>query len=270
MAQSDYYAFRRGQKRPALDYEGLRRLIAEACISYEQQGWFQAHLGKDCVDDPKDIGAYVLEDVGVEIWPLENLRGLEEDWLFTSVEFLYGHVAKPIMTNVHSWNACGIHVHTADDDQGRAEFRERINTMLRRYSPPFELRENGEVWHVPPTGLEELVALPTGDPSIDGRLRDAVSRYHRHGVSEDEKRQAVRDLADVLEFLRASVGTSLPSKDEGYLFDIANNFAIRHHNPSQKTDYDQGIWLDWIFFAFLNAIALTTRLMARADPSNEP
>ena len=34
-------------------------------------------------------------------------------------------------------------------------------------------------------------------------------------------------------------------------FDIANNFAIRHHDPKQKTNYDQTIWYAWICFAWL-------------------
>jgi len=266
MSESDYYAFRRGQERPALAYAELRRLVAEACISYEREGWFQKHLGKDCVDDPKDIGAFPLEELGKNIWPPETLRGLDEDWLLTAVEFLYRNIARPIETQIHSWSGCGVHVVTADDQRGRAEFRERLNGMLRRYSPPYELRENGEIWQVAPSGLEDLMPEPIGDVNIDDRVQNAISRYRRHGASEEEKRHAVRDLADVLEYLRASAGTKLPSKDEGYLFDIANNFAIRHHNPQQKTQYEAGVWLDWIFYAFLNAIALTTNLAARPEP----
>jgi hypothetical protein len=269
MRQSDYYAFRRGQERPTLPYTDLRRLVAEACISYEREGWFQIHLGKDCVDHPKDVGAYVLEELGQAIWPLHNLRDLEEDWLFTAIEFLYAHISKPTETWFHRWNGCGIHVLSGNDEEGRREFRERMNGILGRYVPAFELRENGEVWQTPPFGLEDLAPEPTGTPNIDDRVREAVSRYRRHGASEEEKRQAVRDLADVLEYLRSTVGTGVPSKDEGYLFDIANNFAIRHHNPRQRTDYDRGIWLDWIFYAFLNAIALASRLIARADSPDQ-
>ena len=56
--------------------------------------------------------------------------------------------------------------------------------------------------------------------------------------------------------------------DEGYLFDIANNYAIRHHNPDQKTDYQAGVWLDWMFYAFLNAIDVATKLVSSIAESN--
>jgi hypothetical protein len=46
---------------------------------------------------------------------------------------------------------------------------------------------------------------------------------------------------------RQEAVTLLPTKDEGELFNIASNFAIRHHNRQHKTDYDAGIWLAWMF-----------------------
>jgi hypothetical protein len=58
---------------PALDFKEMRRLVAEACISFEQAGWFQKHLGKDCVDAPRDISALTLEKLGQDIWPLSEL-----------------------------------------------------------------------------------------------------------------------------------------------------------------------------------------------------
>jgi hypothetical protein len=51
----------------------------------------------------------------------------------------------------------------------------------------------------------------------------------------------VRDLADVLEYLRPNVQTLLTSKDENDLFNLANNFGIRHHNDRQKTNCDAGL-----------------------------
>ncbi len=240
-------------------------MIAEVCIEYEEEGWFQAVLGKDCVDHPKDIGALTMAAIGVDIWPLKSLHELDEDWLFTAVEFLHLRAAKPTASYLHAWNQCGIHVTSADRRAGRAAFRERLNSLLARSETPYELRDNGEIWSVAPTGLEDLVVEEIGDPSVDDRVASANARYRRHGSSDEERRQAVRDLADVLEYLRKSVGTGLPSKDEGYLFDIANKFGIRHHNREQKTKYDRGIWLDWIFYAYLNAIALAMRILARAE-----
>ena len=70
-----------------------------------------------------------------------------------------------------------------------------------------------------------------------------------------------------LEFLRPKVEKILPSKDEGELFLIANALGRRHHNPKQKTEYDGEIWLDWIFYCYLNTIHTATKLLKRAEAS---
>lgn len=248
----------------SLDLVQLRRLVRKLYFELDERGWFQQHLGKDCVDAPVDIGAHVLEELGRDLWPFSRtIDDAEEEWLFSIVEFLYVHAAKPTDTFNHSWSGCGLHVRDADDDAGRAEFLARANSLLARYSPPYELQENGEIWGITPAGLSEIVPERTGESTIDDRVASAQRTFLRYGATEDDKRIAVRDLADVLENLRATVGTRLPSKDEGELFAIANQFAIRHHRPDQKTDYDSGIWLDWIYFAYLNAIQLATRIINR-------
>ena len=260
----DYYAFRHGARTPSLGYPELQRALASLFEELEEKGWFQAKLGKDCVDNRKDIGAVVLGKLGRDLWPFSLAVPREpEEWLFTLVEFAYHHVAKPVDSYYHPWDNCGLHVTTSDEAAGRTEFSERANLVLGRYEKPFELRPDGEIWEVAPTGLEAIEPAQTGEPSIDDRVQAAVRQFRHYGATEDHKRHAVRDLADVLEYLRKSGPTQLPSKDEGALFNIANNFGIRHHNPQQKTDYDMGIWLDWIFYSYLNTIATVTKLLTR-------
>ena len=53
------------------------------------------------------------------------------------------------------------------------------------------------------------------------------------------------------------------SKDEGDLFNIANNFTIRHLNEKQKGNYDSAIWHQWMFYVNLSTIHVITRLMNR-------
>ncbi len=54
----------------------------------------------------------------------------------------------------------------------------------------------------------------------------------------------------------------LLKQDEGALFNIANNFQIRHLNEAQKRDYDP-VFLDWVFWLNLATVELTDRLLAR-------
>lgn len=71
-------------------------------------------------------------------------------------------------------------------------------------------------------------------------------------------------LAGILEQRRALIKntTLLTKKDENALFDIANNFALRHQDMNQQRDYDPA-FLDWIFWWYLATIALTNSIIER-------
>jgi hypothetical protein len=45
-------------------------------------------------------------------------------------------------------------------------------------------------------------------------------------------------------------------------FELANRFGIRHNDDKQKTDYDPALWLEWMFFYYLNTIALVSKVLA--------
>jgi len=83
-----------------------------------------------------------------------------------------------------------------------------------------ELRGGGTKAKVPAHDDEDL---------ITPKIESAVRAFRARGASIDDKRHAVRDLADVLEAIRPEAKQAMQSKDEGALFDLANNFAIRHH-----------------------------------------
>jgi hypothetical protein len=73
----------------------------------------------------------------------------------------------------------------------------------------------------------------------------------------------LRELADVLEYLRPDIKKVLASKDESDLFNIANIFGIRHYYIDQKVDYDNPIWYSWIFNYYLAKIHAALRLVAK-------
>ena len=83
-------------------------------------------------------------------------------------------------------------------------------------------------------------------------------------------RIAVRELFDVLEKLRPALKQEMFSKDEGDLFNIANNFTIRHLNQKQQSNYDQAIWHQWMFYVNLSTIHVIIRLMNRQAREGPP
>jgi hypothetical protein len=90
---------------------------------------------------------------------------------------------------------------------------------------------------------------PNTDPAITERVRRAQERFGRPGATVADHRDAVRDLADVLEMLQPRLDKAINAKDESALFQIINNFGIRHANRLQQDDYD-ALWLFWMFHFF--------------------
>lgn len=95
------------------------------------------------------------------------------------------------------------------------------------------------------------------------KVRHAVTLFRSRGTSVEGKRSACIALAEVLEARRGLLKAELLSKDEGALFRIASEFAIRHQKADQRPDYDEA-YLDWLYWWYLATIELTNQLLTRA------
>lgn len=232
-------------------------------------GYFHEAFGFECVDaghvegKVRDIELEMLLAIRKKwLWPIqEHCSQYSEDDLFDMIEFLFQHVSKPIDGTMHTWENCGMHWETFNKTQGQADYRDQVNVVLSHYAKPFELSKAGEVLHKPEAGFEKVfdADIPSNDQNVTARINAAVLRYRRHGSTTDDRRQAVRDLSDVLEYLRPKVKSLLTSADEKDLFNLANNFGIRHHNDQQKTAYDASLWLSWMFYFYLATIHVVLR-----------
>jgi hypothetical protein len=273
-----YYSQRTGSNPhpDGLSLNDMLEIFRRSYIQLEVDGYFTEALGYICVDvsnriegEIKDIDLEILLAVRKrDLWPIEkHVASYTEDDLFDMIEFLYQTVSKPIDGTMHSWNDCGMHWTTFNKVEGQNEFRERVNRVLSLYEKRFELSASGEVLLKAEAGFDRIfdADLPTSDPKVLDRVDAAVLRFRRHSSTIDDRRQAVRDLADIFEYLRPKVKALLTSKDEDDLFNIANNFGIRHHNESQKTTYD-AVWLNWIFYFYLATVhALVRKIGKDAD-----
>lgn len=266
-----FYSLRKGTN-PNLNGLPLRDTLGLFVRLYNQlheDGYFHEAFGFICVDagdvpgkvrDPELEMLLTIRKTG--LWPIhEKAPFYSEDDFFDVLEFLHLYVSKPIDGTMHSYNQCGMHWETFNKVLGQAEFRSRVNAVLAHYEQRYELSANGEVLHKPEAGFEPIfdADLPSKDQNVLSRVTAATLKYRRHGSTLDDRRQAVRDLADVLEYLRPQVKTLLTSADEKDLFNIANNFGVRHHNDKQRTAYDAGIWLSWMFYFYLSTIHVVLR-----------
>ena len=279
MAERRYYAIRTG-KHPLgskLDLITFLKLFCALYTRFQKDGYFQEAFGYTCVDAGyvpgtagEDVDAYFLIKLRKDnLWPIiDKYLNYSQADLFDVIEFLYDHVSKPINGFYHSYGDCGWHYDTFDQQSGRNEYRDRINKLLKDYDDGYELSRDGEMLRLAIPGTEILLSTepPQYDrENVDQRVVAAIEIFRRYRSSLDDKRNAVRMLVDVLEFLRPKLKTVLTKADENDLFHIANNFGIRHHAENQKTDYDQAIWLDWMFYYYLATINATIRGIAKGS-----
>ena len=279
MSNRKYYSTRIG-KNPDVslyDLPILLRLFSDFYLEFLNKDYFQEDFGYLC-EDAGEVSGKLGSDIEAQmfrairkpdLWPIQQkFKSYSEDDLFDVIEFLYDHVSKPIDGYFHSYNACGYHYDTFDKKTGQQEFRDNISQILCDYKEGYELSDNGEILESPEQGLENLFAasLPTHDPdNVEQRVQAAILKFRLYRSSLEDRRNAIRDLADVLEYLRPQLETVITKKDDGDLFDIANNFGIRHHNKKQKQDYDKAIWYSWMFYYYLATIHACLRLIKKAE-----
>jgi hypothetical protein len=283
MANRQYYSVRTGRNPLAagLDLPMLLTLFRDLYLHFEREGYFQEAFGLYCVDAGympgtlgPDVEAQMFRKLRKQnLWPVhDKCQEYSEDDLFDVIEYLHDHVSKPTQGSEHTWNDCGWHWEEFDQDAGRIAFRSEVNGLLRDYGEGYELSDDGEILFLGQPGLDSLfeAAVPSDDPeNIQARVQAANTKFRSRGSTWDDRRDAVRDLADVLEFLRPKLKKVLTRKDESDLFNIANNFGIRHHNPEQKTDYDKPIWYSWMFYYYLATIHAALRLIEKYEEESD-
>jgi hypothetical protein len=271
-----YYGERSGKATSRL---GLRQLVGAFQVIYsalEKECYFQEALGYECVHEGRVYGSWgqtpeafvmlhVLKD---GLWPIEKRAIFYDEFdLFSMIEFLYDYVSMPKEGEYHSFNDCGWHYRTFDKKQGQDRYRNEVNRFLGAYRGGYELSIEGEVRRKSPPGMEDLLKSPSvsGEPeSIDDRVNYAISKFLHYDSGLPEKKDAVRTLADVLEYLRKSEMT-LSSKDDDNLFQIINGFDIRHHNKDQQGEYDKEVFYEWMFYTFLASIRLIVEYRMKTD-----
>lgn len=267
----EYYAHRMGHHQ-TLSFEQIKSIFKEDIFPYiyrsgylvEAEGRQGRHsYGK--LDVPMfgtwgiDIPSFILKRLRMEkIWPLrEFVQHYNLTTLFTVIEFIYDHISEPIL-----WKDS---IQKYERERAQQDFRKRVNETLALYcygETTYELSKDGEIRERAIDGFKKLVEeiSPTEDPdNIDDKIRYAVSRFLRYGSTIDEKKDAVRTLGDVLEFLKKS-RIQMPKKDDSALFHILNEFSIRHHDKSQLSEYSTSEWYEFFFYLFLASINVLLKL----------
>lgn len=274
-----YWSARRAGQAPAdsaLEMPVLVREFVALIGELDNAGYLENRFGKDCVDDPRDdtVHTLIYQELGVEgVWPLDIDRLTDDiDLFYDIVELLHDQVARPNTRFDHDYAECGWHHGKFDIGAGRIVYRWRVNKLFESSPLGLRLAEDGDdvgrlvtVTDEARTALAQSVAARSDGESAD-QVRHALALFRERGSDRNQKRSAVAALALVLEERRHGVlADALAKSDRGALFDLANNFHVRHQDAKQKRDYDD-FYLDWIFWVYLSTIELTNQVLEAQRP----
>jgi hypothetical protein len=283
MRQRRYYNQRIAGEPAGLSLAQVRKIVGDMFTDMEDAGYFQENFGKDCVDNGleygsagRDISAYIYRRTRLEnVWPFRASCGsLDEVELFTMLEFLWDHASKGLSGRNHDFGGCGMHYETFNKKAGQDKWRIEVNEILIEYGDGFEMTASGEIRQLGPAGLRDILnsALPV-NASVDDVVQKvdlAVQKFRSGRSTWPDRKDAVRELADVLELIRPRAKAHLLTEDERALFNLANNYGIRHHNEAQKKNYDKVTWLTWMFYVYLSTIHLLLRLPDGKNAGSAP
>lgn len=279
----------RGPKAAPLPIESIRKLVVSAFDSFQERGYMQEAFGIQCVDGDSEgslgwnpDGHFTRATLRENIWPYRQERVIQEfdgprrivnweawdaDTLFDVIEVMHDLISKPLDGTYHAFSECGWHYETFNQLEGQVEFREEMNQILQLNDPPYKLDDQGQIVELGEPEFDQLLDAPvpagTDEDLITSKVTAAVSGFRSRGATVDDRRHAVRDLADVLEAIRSDVRESMLTADEKALFNLANSFAIRHNNRDQRGDYEQVTWLRWAFYVYLATIHAVLRVRDR-------
>ncbi|MDH6709156.1 hypothetical protein P3T27_005902 [Kitasatospora sp. MAA19] len=237
-------------------------------------GYFAWAFGDSCVDGDYDgeLGPDPAEEMHRELgrgdlWPVPYYSdGYSLDDLCDVIEYLADHVRRPLRRRYHDYAGCGWHFEAFSAERGAQIYRWRVNQILSQSVLGLTLAENGRLEMVAPSAVEDLVTAVRAAENVhdadDIELEHALAQFRARGASEMDRRQAVIALAGILERRRGLVKEQLLSKDEGALFQIANQFGIRHQDAKQQKEYNSELYLEWIFYWYVATINLTNRIVA--------
>lgn len=277
-----YYSQREngGKNEKKISLYDLKKVFEIVYSEFYDKKYFCEKLELNCCvdqNDPDLNGILLKEMRRDDLWPISDgyevvgkLKFYTKNDLFDMIEFIFENISKPIETpnlHYHTWCSCGLHYTEFSKKDGQNEFRSEINEFLGDFEGGYELSENGEILHKADHGLKKLLdaqKIDLGKGDINTRMIEAENLFYSGRSNFSDRKNAVKELADCFEFLRDDLKTILNTKDESDLFNIANNFGIRHHNEKQKVEYDKNIWLSWMFHFYLATLHASLRLIEKS------
>ncbi|MHB1535204.1 MAG: hypothetical protein ACYC1D_11485 [Acidimicrobiales bacterium] len=244
----------------------VRSLIGEL----DRDHYFADAVGFDCCDGNGESDSSPEQELERRVgkphlWTADPDGWTEAD-LCDFIEVFHDLAARPTKGWYHSYSGCGWHPTKFSRKSGQALYRWRTNQLLDATMLSLRLADSGEdagrMVRVAPGELGQLINDMIVQPSsAHDAVVHAIAMFRSRTGTTEQHRSAIVALAGVLEARRALLKNRLLRKDEDALFEIANNYHLRHHTADQRTDYSPD-FLEWIFYWYLATVQLSDRLLA--------
>ena len=268
----EYFAQRSGHIPKSITIDDAVVRLYASLTEFASGGYFNMrfNLNKTDQNNTSDImEGKLIQEFGLRsnkmIEFLNGNKHLDRDALFDLIEFLADNVAEPESGYYLYDDDCYISTTGTEPERlqiGLEKWRNAVNRYLVCLDPPFNLTIDKKIENKPPLeGLHSLMdSFVGGETNDQNKIKHACSLFQQHNATTDDKRSALKDLADVLEYIRDDVKKYIPS-EENEIFNIANNYGIRHNNNCQIECNEE--YMEWIFYSYLSAINLVTKLKRR-------
>jgi hypothetical protein len=261
----------------SIDLEDLRTYFYQTYKYFEDKGYFKSAFKGIYIEEDYKSNYLVLSKTmsptpeiffithleNNNVLPIyDNHEYFTEEQLFSIIEIFYDHIAyydyqKEILVK----------------EAPKIEFATHINNLLKRYNTGYYLNENqGFIMNQPNQALKELMNSEPPETMGDivlNQLNTATKMYYRFNSNEEEKKKAINILADILEPIRTKLENLLneeydisKDKHDRLIFDIFNNFHIRHNLKRDHKNYSKPIWYDHMMQYYSSVILTYYRLIA--------
>jgi len=269
----EYYS--RRNKPDPISIAELHMRISALVEDYIIKDFFKEKLGiTETTRNYDSINRKSVTQIGFNIFPIKSwlLSQIEKNRIFDTIEFLYQYISEPSGwgPKVDETNYNYFDYSVYNSRKGKKFFQIDVNHILVVFEEGYELTKDGEILF---KGNDSQNYIETEFPpydieNIDSLINKAIKQWKNRNQTLDEKKQAIINLANVFEFLKkeGTLKNVLKTEDSSDLFNIANNFSIRHYNQLQKTEYDPEIWYDWIIQFYLATCTTTLKLIKKNRP----
>lgn len=255
-----------------LSLDECRNIFFQTYIYFYRQGAFEfayngaTRGGKQLspptmAPDPKSFLTLQLQDRNT--WPIdEKYTSYDEKTMFTIIEILYDHIG-----------IYDMECQTFENSEWKKQFVEKVNGFLKFYSSGYYLEpKEGFIMELPNLPLQKQLQsnVDSIPDDILERMGSATKQFYKYDSDMENKRKSINSLADILERIRNHLKEifngeyQIPKNaHDKLIFDIVNNYQIRHDNAKQKDEYSRDIWYEWMMQYYTSTIIAYYKLQVK-------